>query len=163
MKKYFREGAIGSLLDEYEKAINDLQNILRDLSETEFVKAVQPDNPDPDFISIQSIMAHVVRWGYMYPSFIKQMKTGNAVTRQIKNEIRNTPIEYIEDLNKVISYAESVYSEIEEKELLQADSAKKFASYGHLYDYEQLMEHAIVHILRHRRQIEKYLLAVKNG
>ena len=26
-----------------------------------------------------------------------------------------------------------------------------------IYDVEQLMEHAIVHILRHRRQIEKFL------
>jgi hypothetical protein len=29
-------------------------------------------------------------------------------------------------------------------------------SWGQLYDIEQLMEHAIVHVLRHRRQIEQY-------
>jgi hypothetical protein len=29
--------------------------------------------------------------------------------------------------------------------------------WGPTYDLEQLLEHAIVHILRHRRQIERFL------
>ncbi|HEX8369344.1 MAG TPA: hypothetical protein VF604_12440 [Pyrinomonadaceae bacterium] len=29
------------------------------------------------------------------------------------------------------------------------------------YDLEQLLEHAIVHVLRHRRQIEKFLLLIR--
>jgi len=32
-------------------------------------------------------------------------------------------------------------------------------SWGENYDFEQLLEHAIVHILRHRRQIERLLKA----
>jgi len=31
------------------------------------------------------------------------------------------------------------------------------APWGAHYDMEQLLEHAIVHILRHRRQIERFL------
>ena len=38
------------------------------------------------------------------------------------------------------------------------DPSKKIkVRWGQLYDPEQLMEHAIVHILRHRRQIENFL------
>jgi len=29
--------------------------------------------------------------------------------------------------------------------------------WGAVYDLEQLLEHAIVHVLRHRRQIERFL------
>jgi hypothetical protein len=29
--------------------------------------------------------------------------------------------------------------------------------WGPTYDLEQLLEHAIVHILRHRRQVERFL------
>ena len=35
-------------------------------------------------------------------------------------------------------------------------TSMKFSN-GKAYDFEQLMEHAIVHILRHRRQIERFL------
>ncbi len=31
------------------------------------------------------------------------------------------------------------------------------AGWGPTYDVEQLLEHAIVHVLRHRRQIEKFM------
>ena len=32
---------------------------------------------------------------------------------------------------------------------------------GQVYNIEQIAEHAIVHILRHRRQIEKFKLALR--
>jgi hypothetical protein len=31
------------------------------------------------------------------------------------------------------------------------------APWGPVYDLEQMLEHAIVHVLRHRRQIERFL------
>jgi hypothetical protein len=40
-------------------------------------------------------------------------------------------------------------------EEVQAVSMK--SRWGANYDLEQLLEHAIVHILRHRRQIERFL------
>jgi len=43
-------------------------------------------------------------------------------------------------------------------ELEQNDNAHKMkVVWRQLYDVEQLMEHAIVHVLRHRRQIERFL------
>ena len=39
---------------------------------------------------------------------------------------------------------------------MAAQSEKIHSPWGVVYDVEQLMEHAIVHILRHRRQIEKF-------
>ena len=33
---------------------------------------------------------------------------------------------------------------------------KMKVSWGQEYDLEQLLEHAIVHILRHRRQVERF-------
>ena len=31
------------------------------------------------------------------------------------------------------------------------------SGWGQVYDFEQLFEHAIVHVMRHRRQIERFL------
>ena len=40
----------------------------------------------------------------------------------------------------------------------QTDISKKMTvNWGQQYDIEQLLEHAIVHIFRHRRQIENFI------
>ena len=44
--------------------------------------------------------------------------------------------------------------EISDQEI---QKAKIIVRWGPQYDLEQLLEHAIVHIIRHRRQIEKFV------
>ena len=39
----------------------------------------------------------------------------------------------------------------------QIMAVKMRVRWGPVYDLEQMLEHAIVHILRHRRQIERFL------
>ena len=47
-------------------------------------------------------------------------------------------------------------------ELEELDNAKKIVTqWGQVFDIDQMMEHAIVHILRHRRQIEKFKILLK--
>ncbi len=41
----------------------------------------------------------------------------------------------------------------------QIEAVSMTVHWGPTYDVEQLLEHAIVHILRHRRQIDKWGLA----
>ena len=39
----------------------------------------------------------------------------------------------------------------------EAVDTKMQVRWGPTYDFEQLFEHAIVHVLRHRRQIDRFL------
>jgi len=39
----------------------------------------------------------------------------------------------------------------------EATEMKMTVRWGPVYDFEQLFEHAIVHVLRHRRQIDRFL------
>ena len=56
----------------------------------------------------------------------------------------------------MFAYNEKIFESIKDEELEQQNDSLKIISYwGQLYDIEQLTEHAIVHILRHKRQIEK--------
>ncbi len=49
-----------------------------------------------------------------------------------------------------------MFNGIQDPELRQLDNSLKIKTgWGQLYDIEQMMEHAIVHILRHKKQIEK--------
>jgi hypothetical protein len=47
--------------------------------------------------------------------------------------------------------------------LEELDNEKKILTrWGQVFDYDQLLEHAIVHILRHRRQIERFKIMLKS-
>lgn len=155
MGKIFRTGAIGALLDEYERAINDLKAVIKTIPEKALPIITDPDTSDENCVSIQAILTHVVHSGYGYAISINNLNEA-AMTRAPK-AFHFTIQQYYEDLDKVFSVTESVLSKIDDSEIEQFDNALKITAWRQLYDIEQMMEHAIVHILRHRRQIEKII------
>jgi uncharacterized damage-inducible protein DinB len=155
MKKNYRTGAVGAILDEYERAIDHLKTVIADIDDDTLTRIVDPNTADENCRSFQTILSHVVHSGYGYATSIHNLK-GHNVTRQAKS-FHSTVQEYLADLTGVFTYTEKVLSEFNEEELEQFDPALKIkAGWGQVYDVEQMMEHAIVHILRHRRQIEKF-------
>ena len=73
----------------------------------------------------------------------------------------DTPRDAIRMLEKVLTFsANSVEGKwnLTESEIIATRRETKWG----LYDIEMMFEHAIVHILRHRRQIEKFLLSDNN-
>lgn len=60
MKKYYREGALGALLDEYERAAGELKQTISGISQKDFVEVMDKETKDPDCVSIQSIMVHTI-------------------------------------------------------------------------------------------------------
>lgn len=159
MTKIFREGAVGALLDEYEKAILELQKILETISDQELAIVVDSKTTDPNCKSIQAILSHVVNAGYGYAISIQKLK-GYGIDRPDKL-FHSTVKEYTQDLTEVFAFTTTVFKNINDNELEQFDNSKKMvSSWGQVYDIEQMSEHAIVHILRHRRQIEKFKISL---
>lgn len=159
MAKIYRQGATGALLDEYERAIADLKNIIEDIPDDALAVIVEPTTTDENCTSVQTILSHVVNSGYGYATSINNLK-GPAMVRPGK--IFHTTIkEYLDDLTSVFSFTENIFSKFKDDELEQFDDSLKMKTgWGQLYDIEQLTEHAIVHILRHRRQIEKFKIII---
>jgi uncharacterized damage-inducible protein DinB len=148
-----RTGAIGALLDIYEQAIADLRKTVEDIPDALLTKITDPDTTDEDCRSIQTILSHVVNSAYGYATSISNLK-GHGIQRPDKT-FHSSVRYYLQDLTKVFEYTESVFQDITDSELEQFDNSKKIKTvWGQLYDIEQLTEHAIVHILRHKRQIE---------
>ena len=157
MERTFRPGAIGALMDEYERVALELKNLLSTITQEEFIKINDPLTMDEDCRSIQSVMKHVVGAGYRYADQI-------SVFLKIPVENHNYHIynlvHAVDELENVISYTSKLvknYSTMTREEIL---STRQETRWG-LYDIEMMFEHAIVHILRHRRQIEKLLLSKK--
>ena len=151
----YRQGAVGALLDVYEQAILDFKKIIEDIPDTILSHIIDSETIDENCKSIQTILSHMVNSGYGYAVYIHNLK-GHNMERPDK-AFHLTIKEYLEDFNKLIVYTENVFKDIEDTELEQFYESKKIVtSWEQLYDIEQLMEHAIVHILRHKRQIEKF-------
>ena len=72
--------------------------------------------------------------------------------------LRLSIAQYADDLEILVAYSVETFNTITDDELEEFDEDKKIkTSWGQVYDIEQMMEHAIVHVLRHRRQIEKFI------
>ena len=155
MVKVYRQGAKGALLDEYEKAITELQNVIADISDKDLVTVIDTVTTDENCRSIQTILSHVVSSAYSYAIYIMHYY-GHQMVRPEKT-FHTTVKDYVRDLTEAFQFTETVFRDIKDSELEQLEQEKKIAArWGQSYDIEQMMEHAIVHILRHRRQIERY-------
>lgn len=155
-KKIYREGAIGALMDEYERAVIELQNLLQSIDTKTYVKIIDNQTKDADCRSIQTIMNHVVRAGFGYATLIRQKFKEPYKERQQYYTVDTPPLA-IAELNKVLVYTEETLSNKWKFSWRKIRSNVIHTSWGQDFDVDQLLEHAIVHILRHRRQIEKFL------
>lgn len=154
MAEQYRKGACGALLAEYEKAIAALKIDISDIRDADWEKIVDPLTTDENCRSCQAIMTHVVSSAYSYATYIGQFK-GQDVERPEK-KFRQTAAAYARDLDDAFRFTVAVFETIKDDELERFEDVHKIHTlWGQAYDIEQLMEHAIVHILRHRRQIER--------
>ena len=158
--KYRKNDAIGAILDEYEKSLTELELIIIDLSKEDLVKIVDKKTKDSDCKSIQTILTHIIRAGYNYVIEIRN-SFGEKVDF-VEHKTLNTPGQYRMELKEMFKFNEQFFKDYPNLSLEEYDSKKKIlVKWGQRYDIEQLFEHAIVHILRHRRQIEKFLMRLK--
>jgi hypothetical protein len=154
MTKLYRKGAVGALLDIYEQAISDFKKTITDIPDKALTIIIDQQTTDENCKSIQTILSHVVSSGYGYATYIHNLKGYNM--RRSDKTFHITIMEYSEDLTNVFAYTENIFKEIKDNELEQPDNSLKIKTgWGQLYDIEQMTEHAIIHILRHKRQIDK--------
>lgn len=154
-KAYRNNGAIGALLDEYEKAITELKAVIEAVTPSELIHIVDHQTKDKDCKSIQTILTHVVSAGYSYAIEIRNWL---GEEKEFKDkELLGSIAEYNMALDKMFRYNENLFKDYPTISLEEFESNKKIkVRWGQEYDVEQLYEHAIVHILRHRRQIERF-------
>lgn len=152
----YRPGALGAILDEYERAIRDLQALLATITPGELLTVTDPDATDPNCRSIQTIMAHVIRAGHNYAILFASLDAPRGDLHPL--EFHPHTAHYITALDQVHAHTAEVLSRFPDSILDQYDPDKRIQSFwGQSFDPEHLLEHAIVHILRHRRQITRIL------
>jgi hypothetical protein len=150
------KGAVTALLDIYKNTLVHLKDSIATISSEKLTKVIDADTPDDNCQSLQTILAHVVNSGYSYAISIYNSK-GNNEIRPAKL-FHSDVISFQHDLDKMFAYTVFVFEGIYDTDLEIYEEAKKIKTgWGQYYDIEQLMEHAIVHVLRHQRQINTIL------
>ncbi len=155
-RKEYRKGALGALMDEYERAGEELARLILRLSDAEFEAVRDLQTPDEECRSIQTVMHHVVTSGYSYALYLREALSEPGTRPQIQFGKRT---ESVEQLEAMLAYTAATLEGWWEMPNDQMTAARIQSRWGQAYDLEQMLEHAIVHILRHRRQIERFLRA----
>ena len=154
MRKSYRKGPIGALMDEYERAAAELRRLVEQIPEDDVVRIVDSQTTDEACRSIQTIMSHVVNAGYGYADYIRGVFSIPS-SRPPKGLLSYQ--ESLDQLDAMLGYTAQTLEgrwEMSDEEIMGTVIR---SGWGVTYDVEQLLEHAIVHILRHRRQIEKFI------
>ena len=152
MNRVYRKGAVGAMMDEYERAASDLRRLVQTFDEEAFNRILDSQTSDENCRSIQTIMSHVVSAGYSYADYIRgvfSMETDRPPKRLLSHR------EVLKEFDAMLQYTVDA---LDGQWELADDGIQSLiiqSRWGVRYDLEQLLEHAIVHVLRHRRQIER--------
>ncbi len=156
MSKYRNNGAIGALLDEYERVVSELQTVIQNISPEQLTHIVDKQTKDPSCKSIQTILTHVIQSGYWFAVEVRKFY-GEKIDFP-KATTFNSSKAYQLELDKMFKYNEQLFDEYPVIKIDETENQKKIkVLWGQTYNTEQLFEHAIVHVSRHRRQIERFL------
>lgn len=159
MEKIYRKGASGSLMDEYERAAFELKSIVQNISEESYTRIADAETENEDCRSIETITNHVIRSGFSYANYIREWLSMNFVP------VEHKPIEHAkvgDEIDRMLGYTVEIFEgrwETMDDEMINSVIA---ARWGVTYNIDQLFEHAIVHVLRHRRQIEKFIIKLNS-
>ena len=154
MTKIYREGPVGALMDEYERASSALAAIINGLSQSEYEKILDSQTENENCRSPQTIINHVIEEGYSYANSIR--RATNQPEIEPVFQVTNAK-EALIHFDKMLKYTVET---LEDKWKMNYDDifyTVVTASDGTKSNLEARLEAAIVHVLRHRRQLEKLL------
>jgi len=149
------------MMDEYERAAGELKNVLGRASEEQFNRIVDTETKDEDCRSIQTIITHVVGAGYGYADYLRaafSIPSARPVSTVPATRVPVLHREAVEKIDAFLAYTAQTLEGKWEMTDAEIEAVAMKTRWGVTYNLEQLVEHAIVHILRHRRQVERFLL-----
>jgi len=147
--------AINALMDEYAKALDELYSIIEPINSVDLAKVLDSETKDPDCVSIQSILQHVLQSGYGYVVEIDQYGGGDS--KRQEHPKHESSAAFIDALKAMHQHNVDFFAERQEIPLYEKDVNKKLVTrWGQSFDVDQLLEHAVMHVHRHRRQIVNF-------
>lgn len=159
MNSIYKKGPVPALLRVYLNVINEFIIFLKTINNDEYIFIVDAEAEDKDCRSIQTIISHIVNSGYGYAHYIRGAIKVDSIRPDYKliqhDEIEKSLMNVFKFTDETFAGKEISYDEVDAKIVLTPWN-------NDLYSIENILEHAIVHILRHKNQIERFLEIIKN-
>jgi len=150
----YRSGYVGALMDEYERAARELLAVVGGLDDAQYLAVRDPRTEDANCRSIQSVMSHVVRACFGYADMLNEV-WGRPQQPQARRLLGRA--EALAGLRAGLQHTLATLAGHTDLTEAQGTAIRLPSSWGQVYDFDQLFEHAIMHLHRHRRQIERWL------
>ena len=150
-----RPGPFGALVDECARAAEDFCRVVEGFDAARF--SAQRPGDDPDTVSPRAICLHVCGAARRYADYVRK-----AMGRPYVERFEFDPARIVSpsDVRGVLAEALRYTEETFEGEWGMTEErcrALEFTvRWGPRYDPEMILEHAVCHLLRHRRQLERW-------
>lgn len=146
-------GMFGALLDEYARAAEDFCRTVEALPEDLFQR--ERESPDSETVSLRAICGHVAVAAWNYADYIRIARGLPRILRPYEKDAVTAPAAFRPLLAQALRHTEVTVDGCPSDQA-GLDALRFQVRWGPTYDPEMILEHAIVHLLRHRRQIERW-------
>ncbi|MBI5868602.1 MAG: DinB family protein [candidate division Zixibacteria bacterium] len=150
-------GALRAILDEYARAIRELEAVVLEIPLESY--SAQTALSDKTFGNMNVIMGHVIGAAHVYVDYIDDGVRKTDGGRRTHSYANATPQEAMAAVWEAFGRMVELLGRFKDWGEDELEKIQFTTRWNQRYDVEQMLEHAIVHILRHRRQIERWLAA----
>jgi len=148
-------GAFGALMDEYARAAADFCAVVERIAPADF--AAERTAKDPDARSPRAVCLHAYGAARRYADYIRRVRGLPHDDRFFPEPSAvEGPAAVRGRIADALRYTEGALDGLYEADEETAAALKFQVRWGPTYDPEMIIEHAIVHLLRHRRQLERW-------
>jgi hypothetical protein len=148
-------GMFGALMDEYARAAEDLCRFVESFDAASFAQS-RPSK-DPNTASPRAICTHVYGAARRYSDYIRKVRGMPHDERFMPpDDAIARPADLRPRLAEAMRYTEGALEGLHGMSEEDMMALKFPVRWGPTYDPEMILEHAIVHLLRHRRQLERW-------
>jgi hypothetical protein len=148
-------GPFGALMDEYARAAEEFCRVAEGFDTARFVAERSSDNPTT--VSPRAICVHVCGGAHRYAHYIRKARGVDFVERfELDPSRLRSPQDVRELLADAIIFTEATVEPLLRATEEEIQTISFTVRWGPRYDPEMLLEHAVCHLLRHRRQLERW-------
>ena len=148
-------GPFGSLMDEYARAAEEFCRVVEGFSPAAFASE-KPAN-SADTRTPRALCLHVCGAAHRYSDYVRKARGMPYVDRFLLDPALLTePGQVRGHLADALRYTEKGLDGLYDATEETAAAIQFQVRWGPIYDPDMILEHAIVHLLRHRRQLERW-------
>jgi len=152
-----RKGALGALMDLYEEeAALFIDTIENKVDPILWLNVFDKNTEDPDCRSIQSVCVHMISAAYYYVELVKQAESGNDAIPKHKIVLPQKS-DFKPAFREVLKYQSDHFEGRWELSDAEIEKIVIKTGWGNVLDPESLLEHAVLHVMRHHRQVLRWL------